>query len=198
MEDIFSGVIEALYACKIEMMDALLAKNAFEHKTLSLIVKRPIFRGKNIIGSGAKPATMISPECIKTLKFTPSLCATIGIDECEMQNQWVFGGDIVFVLGGEHAGASAIIPIFSEGGAIDSLCAGIVIDGSIANPFYVVHVLHWWYRKGFFLKIFDGSGCISIDDLEVLEIPLPPLEIQQKISNALLEISGVIERLKEH
>ncbi len=96
MEDIFSGVIEALYVCKIEMMDALFAKNAFEHKPLSSIVKRPIFRGKNIIGSGVNPVAMISPECIKTLKFAPSLCASMGIDDCEAQNQLVFGGDIVF------------------------------------------------------------------------------------------------------
>lgn len=198
MEDIFSSVIEALYSCKIDMMDAFFAKGAFEHKALSSIVKRPIFRGKNIIGSGAKPVAMISPECIKTLKFAPLLCATIGIDECEAQNQLVFGGDIVFVLDGEYAGASAIIPVFSEGGLVDSSCAGIAIDGSIADPFYVVHVLHWWYRKGLFFKIFDGNGGISIDNLEALKIPLPPLEIQQKISNALLEISGVIEKLKEN
>lgn len=189
--------IDALYKCKIDIMRALMEGMPLENKTLSSIVKRSIFQGKKNYRFGNKKISLITPECIQSLKYVPEKCKEVFYDDVSISEYAVLGGDIVLVLEGAHAGTSAIMPVFSEGGLVDEYCAGISINSVIADPFYVVNVLHYWYRTGFFAEIMNSSGRISITELEGLEVPLPDIELQKKISMALLEISGVIERIKD-
>ncbi len=192
----FGTCIEDLYQCKIDIMRALMRRMPLEKRALSSIVTRKIFRGNQCCGTGNKNLLMISAESVRSLKFESEHSVRVLCDENTAKKHLLSGGDIVFVLEGHDAGASAIIPVFSPGGVIDGSCAGISIDGTIADPFYVVNVLHYWYRTGLFSKIVDASGGISIKTLEALEIPLPDVEIQKHVSMAMLHISGLIEAMK--
>lgn len=192
----FEICIEALYKCKMDLMSALIYGIPSEQRALSSIVRRKIFKGNGFLRTGDKNFSFISSECVRSLKYEHERSKSVLCDDNAAKDYLISGGDIVFVLEGQYAGASAIIPVFSEGGMIDSSCAGISIDVGIADPFFVVHVLHWWYRSGFFSEMLNLSGIFSVEDLEALEIPLPKLELQKKISLVLLEISGVIEKLK--
>ncbi len=195
MKEQLGTCIESLYKCKFDLMHAIIQKMSVEIKTLSSIVKRSICKGYNHYNESAKGIPLITAESIKSLKYTADHIFRVSCDGCSITECVVSGGDIVFVLEGEHAGTSAIIPVFSEGGVVDHVCAGISVNSEIADPFYIVNVLHYWYRSGFFSDVVRSKGKISIANLESLKIPLPDIEFQKMISTALLEISGMIERM---
>lgn len=188
-------IVAALYQCKIDIMRAFLERK-FPTRPLPSLVKKIIFKGENKYCPGNVQTLLIMPESVKTLKFEQKLCETISIDESMLQHYRVSGGDIVFVLEGEYVGSCAIIPVFSEGGIIDNRCAGISLDGTVADPFYVVNILHYFYRTSFFSTIMNASGRFSTDELGTISIPLPNLETQKRISLLLLEVSGIIENIK--
>lgn len=120
----------------------------------------------------------------------------------------VRGGDILMVREGDYAGASVIVPIFHGGGMLGPRCVRIRLDTDRCEAFYLLNVLHFYYREGVFEKLRRGDGMsIEVGTLSELQIPLPPLEDQKQITGTLLELSGAmvaqeayrhaIERLRE-
>jgi restriction endonuclease S subunit len=193
MNDFIEDAIAAIYKTKFDLMKKFLSAS-WESKPLGVIVQRPIFAGTNDYRGGNAEALLITPEAVSSLKFEAGMCNKISIGKHSHENA-VSGGDIVFVLRGAYAGTSAIIPIFSEGGLVGGDCAGISVNSAIADPFFVVNVLHFHYRNVFFEAFRDASGTISLEVLEMLHIPLPDVETQKKISLVLLELSRAIEHI---
>jgi hypothetical protein len=105
----------------------------------------------------------------------------------------VRGGDILMVQQGDYAGASAVVPIFHPGGVLGPQCIRIRVSTDRCETFYLLNVLHFFYRDGVFDILRKGNATrIEIDSLAELQIPLPPLEDQKGITGTLLELSGAL------
>ena len=105
----------------------------------------------------------------------------------------VHGGDILMVKEGDFAGASAIVPIFHGGGMLGPRCIRIRLDTDSCEAFYLLNVLHFYYREGVFEKLRRGDGMrIEVVTLAELQIPLPPSGEQKRITGVLLELSGAM------
>ncbi len=105
----------------------------------------------------------------------------------------VHGGDILMVQQGDYAGASAVVPIFHPGGILGPQCIRIRVDTDRCETFYFLNVLHFYYRDRVFEVLLKGNARrIEIGSLSELQIPLPPLGEQKKITDTLLELSGVL------
>jgi hypothetical protein len=105
----------------------------------------------------------------------------------------VRGGDILMVQQGDYAGASAVVPIFHPGGIMGPRCIRIRVDTDRCETFYLLNLLHFYYRDGVFEVLLKGNARrIEIGSLYELQIPLPPLEDQKGITGTLLELSGAL------
>ncbi len=115
-------------------------------------------------------------------------------DACDVFHQFtVHGGDILMVQEGDYAGASAIVPIFHGGGMLGPRCIRIRLDSDRCETFYLLNVLHFYYREGLFKGLLKGNARrIEIGTLSELRIPLPPLGDQKQITGTLLELSGAM------
>jgi hypothetical protein len=118
----------------------------------------------------------------------------LGEDASDAFQQFaVRGGDILMVQVGDYAGASAIVPIFHGDGMLGPQCIRIRLDSDRCETFYLLNVLHLYYREGVFEGLLKGNTRrIEIGSLSELRIPLPPLGDQKKITGALLELSGAM------
>ena len=118
----------------------------------------------------------------------------LGDDACDAFQQFVVrGGDVLMVQEGDYAGASAIVPIFHGGGMLGPRCIRIRLDTDRCETFYLLNVLHFYYREGVFKELLKGNARrIEIGSLSELRIPLPSLGDQKRITGTLLELSGAM------
>ena len=90
-----------------------------------------------------------------------------------------------------------------QGELITGICSGefLVLSPIVGkiNPIYLRHILSSRYVSDFVGKYRMGASLprISIHDLLKIEIPIPPIEIQNKISKQLIEIDLKIKALRE-
>jgi restriction endonuclease S subunit len=72
-------------------------------------------------------------------------------------------------------------------------CIRIRVDTDRCETFYLLNLLHFYYRDGVFEVLLKGNARrIEIGSLYELQIPLPPLEEQKQITGTLLELSGAL------
>ena len=105
----------------------------------------------------------------------------------------VQGADILMVQKGEYAGASAIVPIFHEDGILGENCIRIRVNPDLCETFYLLNVLHYYYRAGLLHTMLENSsGKITTFSISELAVPLLPRKEQKNITDSLLALSGAM------
>jgi len=146
-------------------------------------------------GDGAAGVPVIVPECVGSLRLLENRCGAVAKDRAKKLAEFaVSGSDIVMAVRGDHAGASAIMPVFFPGGILGPGCVKLSADPALCEPFYLNNVLHSYFQSGVLYTLNAGSGEMAID-LELLRrlmIKLPPIPEQKRIADILLALSGEI------
>lgn len=101
-------------------------------------------------------------------------------------------GDVVVALVG-YPGDSAVVPEWLAGANI-SRAVGLLRPSRRLHPEYLAHYLNSPVGRAEFLKPSAGSAqvVVNLADLNKLEIPLPGLDEQRRIADALSDIEGEI------
>lgn len=111
----------------------------------------------------------------------------------------VKGGDIVMAKIGARCGASAILPLSHEVGILSGNALKISIDEKKYSTVLVWQFLQNLYQKGE-LEGITSTGAqpaISMSNLKIYEIPLPPTLAEQKaIATVLSDMDTEIEALQ--
>lgn len=144
---------------------------------------------------GAATVPVILPESIGSLRLHEKRCGAVARDRARKLGEYaVAGSDIVMAVRGEYAGASAIMPVFFEGGIVGPECVRLTADTGLCEPFFLNNVLHSYFQSGVLYTFNAGSGemAIDLDMLRRLMIKLPPLPEQKRIADILLSLSGEI------
>jgi len=112
----------------------------------------------------------------------------------------VKGGDIVMAKIGARCGASAILPLNHEVGILSGNALKISIDEKKYSTILVWQYLQNIYQKGD-LEGITSTGAqpaISMSNLKVYQIPLPPTLTEQKaIATALSDVDALITSLEQ-
>jgi hypothetical protein len=133
---------------------------------------------------------LLESRCWADLRIRTEECRHLSPEAVETFSQYVVrGGAILFAQGGEHAGTSAIMPLFHEGGLLGAGSLAMSVHPERCESFYLLNVLHFYYRMGVFDDLRETDGVISTGRVMELRIPLPPLEDQKEVTDSLLSLS---------
>jgi restriction endonuclease S subunit len=136
---------------------------------------------------------VIETASVQSLKMNTSECRRVRSSALnDLPDFTASGGDIIFVLTGDFAGASAIMPIFCGDGMLGPGCLKIRVYSPWCEAFYLLNLLHYYFNAGFF-----GGMNFSIDDTRNLTVPLPPVDKQKAVTDELLRLSGLMETKEE-
>lgn len=136
-------------------------------------------------GSGVP---VICPGDIKSLRFFPDNEKYISFDAASRFKEYsVHGAEIIIRIDDADKGASAIVPIMNEDCILGPGVIKISPDNSIAEVFYILNLLHFYYNTGIVGSIIGGPSTESVSEII---IPLPPLDKQKQVSELMLELSA--------
>ncbi len=134
---------------------------------------------------------LLESRCWTDLRIRTEECRHLRPDAVETFPRYVIrGGAILFAQSGEHAGTSAIMPLFHEGGLLGAGALAMSVHPERCESFYLLNVLHFYYRLGVFDALSERGGVISAERIMKLRIPLPPFEDQKEITDSLLSLSA--------
>lgn len=133
---------------------------------------------------------LLESRCWADLRIRTEECRHLSTEAVEAVPQYfIRGGAILFAQSGEYAGTSAIMPLFHEGGLLGAGALAMSVHPERCESFYLLNVLHFYYRMGVFDALRETSGKITAERFMELRIPLPPLEDQKEITDSLLDLS---------
>jgi type I restriction enzyme S subunit len=117
----------------------------------------------------------------------------------ELKSFEVKSGDIIISCSGVYLGKLAIIQNNYSKGIINQALLKLTLDKNIIIDKIFVFFWNNLMNNGFFDEVKKGAAIPnmpSVKELKEIDIPLPPLQIQQKTVNYLDEISEKIEKVK--
>lgn len=111
----------------------------------------------------------------------------------------VQGGDIVMAKIGERCGASAILPLDHPESILSGNALKIKIDEKRFNTELISQILYNDYLRGNLngLRTVGAQPAISMANLKIFKIPLPPLAEQEAIATALSDCDSWIVSIEE-
>ncbi len=198
-----------LYEYKLSVMEDLMGGDSsapgkdFGERHLvelgSLLEGDDIEQGPSNMRYSDEGVIVITPESVESLRFVRERCRCLTGDGDPSGEVDVRGSDIVMAIGGERAGACAIMPVFFEGGVLAPGCLRLAARTDSVEPFYLVNVLHYHFRKSSLDAVMahNGERTVNIQLLKKLPVYLPPLDEQKKIAGELLRISGLIVKAED-
>jgi len=202
---------------KIEYYDVVSGKKIGELSMAEIIERgwdiRPIFQAKNTSG-GRYVFKKISELCTVEKGTIQATKAVEGQYNCYSGSETVYTHDeynfvgpaIVYVNG--SSGSKGRIHYAKAGEKFAATTLVQVLKVRDTEISYIQY-LKWFFilRKEYILKMFESSnmrGTIQVEDLINLEIPIPPLAIQQQIvedielnENQIKELEEIIKKKKE-
>ncbi|MCY3019565.1 MAG: restriction endonuclease subunit S [Planctomycetota bacterium] len=108
-------------------------------------------------------------------------------------------GDIVMAKIGARCGASAILPNWHHTGILSGNALKITVDEVRHSTFYVWQVLWDLYSAGRIeqLRTVGAQPAISMANLKIYKLALPPLPEQRAIAGALSDVDALIGALDQ-
>jgi len=108
-------------------------------------------------------------------------------------------GDVLFSVRGAYIGKTAVIPKELEGANIVNNIVKITLDTEKLNPHYLVAFLSSEIgQKIIYRKVWGGAQPgFTNEDIKNLKIPLPPLNIQNKIAEEVKRRMEKAEQLQK-
>ncbi|MEG3152205.1 restriction endonuclease subunit S [Sphingomonas sp. ZT3P38] len=96
-------------------------------------------------------------------------------------------GDIVLTIVGANTGTIAVVPSWLDGANITQTTARIAVDNAKASPSFVAHALKSDWGQDEVRKYVKGAAQpgLNLEDIELFNIPFPPLAEQLRISTVL-------------
>ncbi len=128
---------------------------------------------------------------VQTLRFSEDKAPGVTVTSQVLQKHGVKGGDILLAVTGPHAGASAIVPLFHGGGLPGAGCVGLRAKSETCESFYLLNVLHFLYNTGLIQKE-KKNDSLDMKTLLDIQLPVPPLNIQEDVVSLMLTLSGVM------
>lgn len=169
---------------------------AFED-LLKAPLRNGIYKKKEFHGRGAKIVNM--GELFAYPRMSASVeMKRVELTEKELQRSTLESRDLVFArrsLTAEGAGKCSIVLAVEEPTTFESSIIRARLDQDIADPefyFYVFNSPLGKYLLGTILRQVAVAG-ITGGDLAKLEVPVPPIETQEKIASILRMIDNKIE-----
>lgn len=106
-------------------------------------------------------------------------------------------GDIVMAKIGARCGASAILPNNHPESILSGNALKITIDQKRHSTFYIWQVLWQLYTSGKLedIKTVGAQPAVSMANLKLYQIALPPLEEQKAIATALSDVDALLVQL---
>ncbi|QOP45863.1 restriction endonuclease subunit S [Sulfurimonas paralvinellae] len=117
----------------------------------------------------------------------------------ELKGFEVKSGDIIISCSGVYLGKLAIIPNDYTKGIINQALLKLTLDKDIIIDKIFVYFWNNLMNNGFFNAVKKGAAIPNmppVKQLKEIDIPLPPIQIQQKVVKYLDEISQKIEKIK--
>lgn len=117
----------------------------------------------------------------------------------ELKGFEVKAGDIIISCSGVYLGKLAIIPANYSKGIINQALLKLTLDKNIIIDKVFVYFWNNLINKGFFNEVKKGAAIPNmppVKELKEIDIPIPSINIQQKVVNYLDEISLKIEKTK--
>ena len=117
----------------------------------------------------------------------------------ELKGFEVKSGDIIISCSGVYLGKLAIIPENHTKGIINQALLKLTLDKEIIINKLFVYFWNNLINNGFFNKVKKGAAIPNmppVKELKEIDIPVPPLQLQQKTVAYLDEISQKIKKIK--
>lgn len=129
----------------------------------------------------------------KDIKFVSEVKAQ------QLQRHTFISGDIVITKLGDPLGKSCIVPDFLENGIIVADVIRVRVDETKSNSKYINYSINSPTSINQFSENSTGATRqrVKLTMVRDLKIPLPSLQIQQKVVSYLDEISQKIEKIKQ-
>lgn len=117
----------------------------------------------------------------------------------QLQRHTFISGDIVITKLGDPLGKSCIVPDFLENGIIVADVIRVRVDETKSNSRYINYSINSPTSINQFSENSTGATRqrVKLTMVRDLKIPLPSLQIQQKVVSYLDEISQKIEKIKQ-
>ena len=159
-------------------------------------LKNGVTKPKNIRGAGVKMISM--GEIFKYSRIQNVEMDRVPVTEKEIQNFGIHQHDLLFArqsLVWEGAGKCSIIASCEVDTVFESHLIRARIDESIANPYYVYYYFNSKHGRENIKTIVEQVAAAGIrgSDLIKLRIPLPEIQIQNKIVNILIHLDKKID-----
>lgn len=129
----------------------------------------------------------------KDIKFVSEVKAQ------QLQRHTFISGDIVITKLGDPLGKSCIVPDFLENGIIVADVIRVRVDETKSNSKYINYSINSPTSINQFSENSTGATRqrVKLTMVRDLKIPLPSLQIQQKVVSYLDEISSKMEKIKQ-